>query len=107
MTDAGRVASIWEFWIQCRRSLRGAGREGGVKGRSSLCTPAHTGGFSKTQADCLGGTEKEWLAGKLGKGSEQLCYYRWVLMKEHVFTRQKRKNGIKSRKKMIYTKAWE
>ena len=39
----------------------------------------------------LGSREEVELAGKLGKAEEQLCYYRWVLMKDHMFARQKRK----------------
>lgn len=69
------------------------GGEGGDKGPPSPVLP-----FTNT-SQYLGSREEEWLAEKLGKAAEQLCYYRWVLMKDHVSTRQKRKNHIKSGKK--------
>lgn len=57
----------------------------------------------QTAGKSIGSGEEEWLVGELGRASEQLCYYRWVLLKEHVFIRQKGKNGIKgSRGNDIY-----
>lgn len=61
-------------------------REGEGGDRSTV-----TGSPFTSTRDGLGGRREEQLACKLGKAAEQLSYYRWVLMKDHVFTRQKRK----------------
>lgn len=91
-------------WVGEKSVCEGSKRWGRWRERSTfhLCRSTTTpSALNQVHTECLG-IEEKWLVGKLGKPSEQLCYYRWVLMKKHVFTRQKRKNSIKSRKNDLH-----